>query len=160
MNFAMLFEFSLPQCLVAIAVYLIIAVLAYSFVFEQWTTVDACYFAVVSFTTIGYGDIVPTTDASRLFTAFFALSGVACLGIALGVLGSNLVEAQTKAIDQASELSRYQVMSVFDASSQNSNNLDTQPSGMTKSSWYQSTVCKASASSIHIAIHILLVSRK
>lgn len=133
-------EFSLPQCLVAILVYLFIAVLAYSFVFEQWSIVDACYFAVVSFTTIGYGDIVPTTDASRLFTAFFALSGVACLGIALGVLGSNLVEAHTKAIDQASQLSRYQVMSLFDSSSKISNNLDArQPSEIPKSPWYQCT---------------------
>lgn len=113
-------EFRLWHCLVAIVVYLGIAILAYSFVFEQWTIIDSVYFAVVCFSTVGYGDIVPTSDASRLFTALFALSGVACLGVALGVLGSNLLEAQTRAMDQASELSQRQVMSLFDSSEEHS----------------------------------------
>lgn len=134
-------QFSLTHCLVAIFVYLMIAVLAYSFVFESWSIIDSMYFAVVSFTTIGFGDIVPTTDASRMFTAFFALSGVACLGIALGVLGSNLVEAQTKAIEQASELSQYQVMSLFDSSSKQSNN-ENATNELPRTPWYRSTFVK------------------
>ena len=92
------------------------------------------------FPTPGYGDIVPTTQASRMFTAFFALSGVACLGIALGVLGSNLVEAQAMAIDQASELSQYQVMSLFD-SSQKVGEVDARKGthASQKQRWYRST---------------------
>ena len=128
-------EFTLTHCLMAIGIYLAIAVLMFSFVLENWTIIDSCYFACVSFTTIGYGDIVPSTDASRLFTAFFALSGVACLGVALGVLGSNLVEAQTTALEQASELSQYQVMSLFDSSDKSSNGVTLASS---KSRWYHS----------------------
>lgn len=111
-------EFSLAHCIVAIVVYMSVAVLAYSLVFENWPIVDSIYFATVTFTTIGYGDLAPTSDASRLFTAFFALTGIAGLGIALGVLGSNLIEAQTKAMDRASELSKHQVMSLFDSHQQ------------------------------------------
>jgi potassium channel subfamily K len=102
----------------AIAVYMGVAVLAYSLVFENWPIVDCIYFATVTFTTIGYGDLAPTSDASRLFTAFFALTGIAGLGIALGVLGSNLIEAQTNAMDRAGELSKHQVMSLFDSPQQ------------------------------------------
>jgi len=138
-DFRSALEFSLAHCLLAIAAYLGIAVLAFSFLIEHWTIIDSCYFAVVSFTTIGYGDILPTTDAARLFTAFFALSGVACLGVALGVLGSNLVEAQTKAVDQASELSQYQVMSLFDYSSHSKSTDENVVSASPKSMWYRST---------------------
>jgi hypothetical protein len=63
-------EFSLAHCIMAIAVYMGVAVLAFSFVFENWPIVDSIYFATVTFTTIGYGDLAPTSDASRLFTAF------------------------------------------------------------------------------------------
>jgi potassium channel subfamily K len=108
-------EFSLLHCLMAIVVYLGVAALAYSLVFEQWSVIDSIYFATVTFTTIGYGDLVPTSDASRLFTTFFAFTGSAGLGIALGVLGSNLIDAQNKAIDHARELSSYQAMSLFDS---------------------------------------------
>jgi potassium channel subfamily K len=108
-------DLSLTHCLVAIFAYLGVAVLAYSLVFEKWPIVDSIYFATVTFTTIGYGDLAPTSDASRLFTAFFALAGIAAFGIALGVLGSNLIEAQTHAMDRASEMSIHQVMSLFDS---------------------------------------------
>lgn len=110
-------NFTLTQCMLAIFVYLAVAALSYSFIFEKWPIVDSLYFACVTFTTIGYGDLVPTSDSSRLFTAFFALSGVACLGIALGVLGSNLIDAQVQAIDRARDLRSYQVTSLFNASS-------------------------------------------
>lgn len=46
-------EFSLTQCIVAILLYIMIAVIAFSFIFDHWSIVDSCYFAVVTFTTIG-----------------------------------------------------------------------------------------------------------
>jgi hypothetical protein len=68
--------------------YIAIAVLlAFSVIFDHWTVIDSAYFAVVTFVTTGFGDLVPDTYAGRVFTCFFALSGVACLGIALGVVG-------------------------------------------------------------------------
>jgi hypothetical protein len=108
-----LMEFSLWQCLLAIFAYIGIAVLSFSFIFNHWTIIDSAYFAVVTFSTIGFGDLVPDTYAGRIFTCFFALSGVAFLGIALGVLGSNIVEAEQRAVEQAGEISKHNLVTLF-----------------------------------------------
>jgi voltage-gated potassium channel len=46
---------------------------------EGWTVIEALYFTVITLTTIGYGDLHPTTEFSRLFTIFFVLAGVSTL---------------------------------------------------------------------------------
>lgn len=50
----------------------------YRFV-EQFTWLDAFYFSVSTFATVGYGDFVPSTVAGKLFTSFYMLTGVAIL---------------------------------------------------------------------------------
>ena len=51
-------HFSIQSCLSAIALYLAVSVAMYTFVLEpQWTIIDSCYFAVTTFTTLGYGDL-------------------------------------------------------------------------------------------------------
>jgi hypothetical protein len=108
-----LMEFSLRQCLLAILAYIAVAVLAFSFVFDHWTIIDSAYFAVVTFSTIGFGDLVPDTYEGRIFTCFFALSGVAFLGIALGVVGNNIIEAEHMAVKQAEEMSKHKMVTLF-----------------------------------------------
>ena len=46
---------------------------------EDWSVIEALYFTVITLTTIGYGDLHPTTEFSRLFTIFFVLAGVSTL---------------------------------------------------------------------------------
>lgn len=110
-------EFTLQQCVAAILAYVLIAVIAFSVVFDHWSVIDSAYFAVVTFTTIGYGDVVPDTYPGRIFTCFFALSGVAFLGIALGIMGNKIIEAEHKAMEQAGEISKYRVVTLFSSSS-------------------------------------------
>ncbi len=59
---------------------------------ENWSLVDSFYFTATTLTTIGYGDLVPTSDFSKLVTVAFALSGVASFLYALGVLASHYFE--------------------------------------------------------------------
>ncbi len=39
---------------------------------EHWSTIDALYFSVMTMSTIGYGDLVPQQDISKLFVVFYA----------------------------------------------------------------------------------------
>lgn len=54
---------------------------------ESWSYVDSFYFSTMTLTTVGYGDLVPTTPASKVVTALYALLGV---GVMLYILSSVL----------------------------------------------------------------------
>ncbi len=43
---------------------------------EGWTWLDSLYFCVVALLTIGFGDFVPTTPASKIFTIAYLFIGV------------------------------------------------------------------------------------
>ena len=46
---------------------------------EGWSWIDSLYFSSVAVTTVGFGDLTPTTDASKLFTVVYIFSGVAII---------------------------------------------------------------------------------
>ncbi|WP_206484224.1 potassium channel family protein [Thalassotalea sp. G2M2-11] len=43
---------------------------------EGWSLIDSVYFCMMTLSTIGYGDLHPTTDLSKIFTMFYAIVGV------------------------------------------------------------------------------------
>lgn len=55
---------------------------------EKLSWVNSVYFSVVSLTTVGYGDIVPTTDTGKIFVCFYLLAGI---GI-IAAFASNLLK--------------------------------------------------------------------
>ncbi|MGC1309145.1 MAG: ion transporter [Phormidesmis sp.] len=56
------------------------------------TFLDAVYFAVVTMTTVGYGDITPVSEAGRGLTILMILSGIALIPTQIG----NLIQQFTK----------------------------------------------------------------
>lgn len=50
---------------------------------EGWSLLDAFYFSFITLTTIGYGDLVPTTPLSKIFTILYVAVGI---GILLGFI--------------------------------------------------------------------------
>ena len=50
---------------------------------EDWTWVDSFYFSAVALTTVGFGDLAPSTEFSKLFTVFYIFSGVSLIGALL-----------------------------------------------------------------------------
>jgi len=69
------------KLLAASAVLLILTgTVVYSIV-EDWSWVDSLYFSVVAVTTVGFGDLTPSTDGSKLFTVFYVLSGISIISL-------------------------------------------------------------------------------
>jgi voltage-gated potassium channel len=52
---------------------------------DGWSLIDALYFSIVTLTTVGYGDIHPTSDGTQIFTIIYILTG---LGILVALLAS------------------------------------------------------------------------
>lgn len=92
------------KSILLMGVYLMIGVVGFSFTFQRWSIRDAVYFSVVTFSTVGFGDIKPDNDGAKLFTCVFALIGIGIIGIALGFIGQNLVHAQIVAFQRSQKV--------------------------------------------------------
>ncbi len=67
---------------VSVLVALVTGTLFYSTV-EGWPLIDSLYFSVVTLTTVGFGDLVPTKPVSKVFTIVYVLVGVGLLAALL-----------------------------------------------------------------------------
>jgi hypothetical protein len=47
---------------------------------EGWSWVDAFYFSAVAGSTVGFGDLSPTTNGSKLFTVVYIFSSITIIG--------------------------------------------------------------------------------
>ena len=46
---------------------------------QGWSLLNSLYFSVVTLTTVGYGDLYPTTDVSKIFTMIYLIIGIGIL---------------------------------------------------------------------------------
>jgi len=67
---------------------------------ERWSWVQAFYFSVATITTVGYGDLYPTTDLSRIFVSFYIISGVSIAIASLTVIGSSFLAQREKDLEK------------------------------------------------------------
>ncbi len=70
--------------LTAVTVIAIGTVFYHYFMPLKW--LDAVYFSVITITTVGYGDIHPTNDITKIFTIFYVLIGVGIIAASLNII--------------------------------------------------------------------------
>lgn len=70
---------------ITVATTLLSGTLFYRFA-EDWSYLDALYFSVMTLSTIGYGDLAPTTALSKVFTIFYVFLGVGLLAALVTVV--------------------------------------------------------------------------
>lgn len=86
-----------------LCILLILGTVFYSFQ-EGWSYIDAFYFSVVTLTTVGYGDLHPTTTASKLFTVVYIFIGVGLGLYILSTFGKSFIEGRDKRIKKIEKL--------------------------------------------------------
>jgi voltage-gated potassium channel len=59
---------------------------------EGWTLLDSFYFSSITLTTVGYGDLVPETNAGKLFTVFYLFTGIGLIVAFLNSVANAAVE--------------------------------------------------------------------
>ena len=63
---------------------------------RNWTYIDSFYFSAMTLTTIGYGDLSPSHDLSKIVTVFYAFFGVALVLYLLGVIAKWYIERSVR----------------------------------------------------------------
>jgi len=82
-----------------LAVYFALYLVSSLFVFgleEGWKPLDCVYFSVITLTTAGLGDFVPTSDGAKIACSCFIYFGVATIGLLLGSLLASSLDNETK----------------------------------------------------------------
>ena len=75
------------MCGFAIAYVIISALVIFNVEPETFPTMfDAIYWATVSLTTVGYGDVYATTDVGKVITMISAILGVAIVALPAGII--------------------------------------------------------------------------
>jgi hypothetical protein len=90
-----------------LAVYFFLYVVASLYIFgleEGWDGVDCVYFAVITLTTAGLGDLTPTSDSAKIICSIFIYFGVACIGLLLGTYLAGMMDEK-----QETEVKKSQV---------------------------------------------------
>ncbi len=80
---------------VLIIVVILVGTLSYNY-FEQWTFLESLYATIITLTTVGYGDLSPTTTGGRVFSIFFTLAAIGIAGYAISTVAAFVIEREER----------------------------------------------------------------
>lgn len=81
-------------------VYLLVGVIVFYLVMDQISgkrtsrVLDALYFCIVTMTSVGYGDLVPNSDTTKLLACAFVFTGMAIIALFVSKSADYLIEKQ------------------------------------------------------------------
>ncbi len=84
--------------------YLVLIILASGTIFystvEKWSVVDAFYFSVTTLTTVGLGDLAPSTMLGKLFTVLYIFVGIGLIAGFITTLAKETFASGTRRRDE------------------------------------------------------------
>ena len=66
---------------------------------EGWSLLDSLYFSVVTLTTIGFGDLSPSTATSKIFTIVYVFVGLGIILAFVNTIAERAMERRRKTED-------------------------------------------------------------
>ena len=85
-------------CTLAVGYIIVSALIIFNVEGDSFATFfDAIYWATVSLTTVGYGDIYPVTTAGRIITMISSLFGIAVVALPAGIITAGYMDALSDA---------------------------------------------------------------
>lgn len=84
----------LAVCTLALGYIIVSALIVFNVEGDSFETFfDAIYWATVSLTTVGYGDIYPVTTAGRIITMISSVFGIAIVALPAGIITAGYMDA-------------------------------------------------------------------
>ncbi len=80
------------RALFVLATFLLVVGTVFYNLHEGWTVLDSAFFSLITLTTVGYGDLVPTTPLSKIFTMVYLVLGISILVGFLNKIAGKMVE--------------------------------------------------------------------
>jgi len=88
-------DIKLKVVIVSLVLLIVLGTVLFRFL-EPFTWIQAFYFTVSTMTTVGFGDLIPSSDSTRLVAALYMLVSVSLYVSFITFLGSHLLEIRTR----------------------------------------------------------------
>lgn len=88
------------RALAALVAVLLLSGTIFYWRFEDWSVLDSVYFSVITLTTVGYGDLAPTSAPTKVFTMIYVLLGLGILVSFLSLVARHAIDAR---VDKSEE---------------------------------------------------------
>lgn len=84
-RFVQIFKTKIYVAIALLLMLLLIGILGFKLI-SGYTWIDAIYMTVITITTVGFGEVQPLDDFSKIFTVFLILASVVIVGFAISII--------------------------------------------------------------------------